>query len=206
MKNNIITIINRILNIQCASDLIKITKQTIEIIATMIPIISCVGHETDFTITDFTADLRVPTPTAAAQTIVKNQKEIIEQISVTQKRLLQSLEIVYQRLKFKTEKFTHHYIFKNTDLLWQSKAQILDQTCENLLKNFKNKFMFANRQTIAAISKLKGLSPRGILKRGYSIVRHESKIINTAENIKTGDELKIELYKGKLNAEVLKNG
>jgi exodeoxyribonuclease VII large subunit len=119
---------------------------------------------------------------------------------------LQSLEIVYQRLKSQAEKFTRHYIFKNPDLLWQSKAQIFDQNYENLLKNFENRFTFISKQTTAAAGKLKALSPRGILKRGYSIVRYGDKIINTSENIKKGDKLNIELYKGKLNCEVLENG
>jgi len=167
-----------------------------------IPVISCVGHETDFTISDFTADFRAPTPSAAAQVIVKNQKEVTETIYLLEKRLLQSLEIIYQKLKTNTEQFLRSYVFKNPDILWQSKSQTCDKIYDDLLASFENKLKTVTEKTNLLTGKLKTLNPTNVLKRGYSVVKFKDKVINSSDSLQKKDIINVELYKGSLIAEV----
>ena len=167
-----------------------------------IPVISCVGHETDFTISDFTADFRAPTPSAAVQVIVKNQKEVTETIYLLEKRLLQSLEIIYQKLKTNTEQFLRSYVFKNPDILWQSKSQTCDKIYDDLLASFENKLKTVTEKTNLLTGKLKTLNPTNVLKRGYSVVKFKDKVINSSDSLQKKDIINVELYKGSLIAEV----
>jgi exodeoxyribonuclease VII large subunit len=176
------------------------------IFSSKIPIISCVGHETDFTIADFVSDMRAPTPSAAAQMIVKNQTDIIDSLVVVEKRLIKSIEMFYERQYFKVEKLISTSALKNPDILWQNKAQMFDRLYEELINLTQDKLAGINEKLNLSMGKLKTLNPTGILKRGYSIVRHNDKIISTSKSLQKKDNIEVEFHKGKIIAEVTAKG
>lgn len=117
-----------------------------------IPVISCVGHETDFTLTDFAASLRAPTPSAAAEIVVQTSSSILERLNQLNKNMLHALTIKYERLLGRYKIAAENRIFKEPAVLFRAKEQRLD----------------------IAQNRLKDLSPFNVLKRGYSIVRRKS--------------------------------
>lgn len=168
-----------------------------------IPIISCVGHETDFTIADFVADMRAPTPSAAAQFIVKSRREIMDSLVISEKRLIKSIEMFYHRLKFRVEKLSIFPVFKNPDILWQTRYQTLDQLNEDMIDCLEDKLTKISQETRLLGEKLKNLNPTAVLKRGYSIVRHKERVINSSSVVKEKDIVDIELYKGSLTGKII---
>ncbi|MBQ4493825.1 MAG: hypothetical protein II972_04430, partial [Elusimicrobiaceae bacterium] len=137
--------------------------------ASKIPIISCVGHEVDFTLTDFAASLRAPTPSAAAEVVVETSSNILEKINQLNKMLLQTITIKYERLFGRLKMAVENKIFKNPALIFNQKEQRLDM----------------------AQNRLKDLSPFNVLKRGYSIVRRKSDNKVVKSSLK-GERLKVQ--------------
>lgn len=139
------------------------------VVASKIPIISCVGHEVDFTLTDFAASLRAPTPSAAAELVVETSSSLIEKVNQLNKNLLQTITIKYERLFGRLKMAVENKIFKEPSVLFRAKEQRLD----------------------IALNRLKDLSPFNVLKRGYSIVRRKSDNKVVKSSLK-GERLKIQ--------------
>lgn len=137
--------------------------------ASKIPIISCVGHEVDFTLTDFAASLRAPTPSAAAELVVETSSSLLERLKQLNKNLLQALTIKYERLSGRLKMALENRIFKEPALLLRPKEQRLD----------------------IALNRLNDLSPFNVLKRGYSIVRRKSDNKVVQSSLK-GERLKVQ--------------
>lgn len=136
-----------------------------------IPVISCVGHEIDFTIADFVADLRAPTPSAAAELVVKNSKNMQELVGQLQKRLLQAISLFYERAKRRYDIATGSTLFRHPELLTQNKEQELDDLLFRLQNAFESKLKQTEHRLALASEKLMALGPQATLKRGYSITR-----------------------------------
>ena len=134
-----------------------------------IPIISCVGHETDFTLTDFAASLRAPTPSAAAEIVVQTSSSILEHLNQLNKNMLHALTIKYERLLGRYKIAAENKFFKEPAVLFRAKEQRLD----------------------IAQNRLKDLSPFNVLKRGYSIVRRKSDNKVVQSSLK-GERLKVQ--------------
>ena len=142
--------------------------------ASTIPVISCVGHETDFTLTDFAASLRAPTPSAAAELVVENGKSVIEHIKRLNKMLVQSLDIKYERLNARLLRAAENKIFKEPQTIFLKKEQQLDDLYEQLITAAEQKINKAQDKLTLNIHRLNLLSPKATLKRGYAIVRRAS--------------------------------
>lgn len=168
-----------------------------------IPIISAVGHETDFTIADFVADLRAPTPSAAAELAVPDIYEVNQKIQIYQDRLRNGLLKKVQLMKLRYEKCISSTIFKEpTRRINEAYIQIDNYTkqLENLIKAKQEK---EKTKYIELIAKLDTLSPLKTLYRGYSIIEKDNKIIKSKEELKKGEIVDIQLVDGKKQAEVL---
>ncbi len=142
--------------------------------ASKIPIISCVGHETDFTLTDFAASLRAPTPSAAAELVVKNAADTAAQIINLNRLLLNSLTIKYEKLKSRLELAVNSKFLKEPNLFFERKEQFLDDLKEGLIRNMQAVLQNKKHQENLLTQRLKLLSPEATLKRGYAIVRRAS--------------------------------
>jgi len=172
------------------------------IVSSKIPIISCVGHEIDYTIADYVADLRAPTPSAAAELVVKNKEEIIDKINNYKIRLVQSIKQKFNQYYYRLKTISNFKFFTKPKILFEDKEQhIVD--IENRMHIFIKHFLDKRFQDINLLSqKLKLLSPQNVLARGYSIVWLGDKILKDKKSIKLDDEIKVQLYNGKIIAQV----
>jgi len=168
-----------------------------------IPIISAVGHETDFTIADFVADLRAPTPSAAAELAVPDIDELRRKIDGYKQRYKQALKKKIELMKLQYQKCMASKVFVdplqkiNENYL---KVDMSIRKLENVMQNMTNK---KKTEAIELITKLDTLSPLKTLTRGYSIAEYNNKIVKSANELKTGDEISIRFIDGKTNCKVI---
>lgn len=167
-----------------------------------VPVVSAVGHETDFTIADFVADMRAPTPSAAAELVVPSAEMLLKRISLTEDRLRSSFEMLLNR---REERIT--YLLSRLYLV--SPQAMLDKNISNHIKlenrmenAFREIIEKSQRNLLSNISKLDALNPLKVLTRGYSVVYSDDKIITSVENLSSGDKIKIQFSDGIANAEI----
>ena len=168
-----------------------------------LPIISAVGHETDFSISDFVADLRAPTPSAAAELAVPDIYEIKQKINVYQNRLRMSLVKKVEIMKLRYEKCMNSRVFKEPTRNINDNYLRIDNYIKRLENTIKIKQKEEKTKYIELISKLDALSPLKTLTRGYSIVETDDKIIKSSKQLSTGDKIKLRFSDGQKNAEIL---
>lgn len=150
--------------------------------ASKIPVISCVGHETDFTLTDFAASLRAPTPSAAAELVVENSQSIKEHLLRLNKMLVQALDIKYEKLNARYLRAVESKVFKEPQTIFLKKEQLLDDLYERLTEAAEEKIKKAQEKLTLNIHRLNLLSPKATLKRGYAIVRRtaDGKVVQSS--------------------------
>ena len=187
-----------------------------------IPIVSAVGHEVDYTIADFVADLRAPTPTGAAEMVTPNIDDIIKHLNNYKLRLN---EFIYKEIKYKKlylESIKNSYIIKNPMIIYENKKQnllLLVDRYNNYINNklndykikfnnLKNSYILNNPEKLYIdkkqnlynlIDKLELINPLNTLKRGYSLV-YKDKLIKSIKEIKKDDILNIKLSDGSITA------
>lgn len=189
-----------------------------------IPIISAVGHEVDFTISDFVADLRAPTPTAAAELAVPNMIDLVKNIEVLSIRLKEAVykKINYQKLYLESVK--NSFVIKNPMIMYDNQKQKIDLINNKLndliirkveinkehLNHLKNSFVLTNPNNlykeqktniINIIDKLELLNPLNVLSRGYSITYSNGQVIKDVKDVK--EDLSIKVYNGEIKAKVI---
>lgn len=168
-----------------------------------VPIISAVGHEVDFTIADFVADLRAPTPTGAAEMAVPNINDVKNLVNNYKIRLYESINKLIKFKRLNLDKLTTSYVLNNPSLMYQNKEQqlmlMVDKVNDLIKQNIKEKGIFLNH----IIEKLELINPLGVLKRGYTLTYMDDKIINSTKSIKKDDTLKIRFSDGIVNTKVI---
>lgn len=190
------------------------------------PVISAVGHEIDFTIADFVADLRAPTPTAAAEIAVPNFGEIRMGINQLNSRANLAIGKALDENVAKLENIISKKIFTSPCEIYAPKEMQLDNLLNRLehssesliMKNqnrlglIKNSSVFKNPESIIKVkkenyllqfSKLELLNPLNTLKRGYTLAKSEGKVISSSKDLKSGDELEVEFNDGNVNTKVI---
>ena len=188
-----------------------------------IPIISAVGHEVDFTIADFVADLRAPTPTGAAEIAVPDKKDVLSYLGQLKIRANKNIKTIIEFKKKRLIKAKEHYILNNPLDLYAAKIQKLDFLEEKLISNYKNLLVQKNNKInniktrpifinplsiiekykqkyVLLLNKLETLSPLKTLERGYSIVKLDHKAISSVKDLKSNDLIELELKDGSLEA------
>ena len=168
-----------------------------------IPVISAVGHEIDYTIADFVADLRAPTPTGAAEMAVPTLLEIKNMLNQYTIRLNKSIKNNVNNNFIRLRNLKNSFVLKNPLTLYEIKEQKLDNAIEKLNIYFKN---IINKNTYSLntlLSKLETLNPVSTLQRGYAIVKVENKVIADASSVKIDDRIVIELEKDNIEAKVI---
>jgi len=164
-----------------------------------IPVISGVGHEVDFTISDFVADMRAPTPSAAAELVIPEKEKLISMLENAYRRLTNNFLHKINILKERFRQLKESYILKQPlNLVLQMKQRIDDLTHELAIRT--NHIIELNREGFnTLIGKLGVLNPLGVLSRGYSITFKlpEGKVIKDVKLLKWGDRVQTRLHKGK---------
>lgn len=175
------------------------------IYASNIPVISAVGHETDFTICDFVSDLRAPTPSAAAELAVPDKDELISHYN-SQRQYLNSI------FDNKLSKLSKNLSDIKTSLSKYSPEKtisLFDVRLNNLSERAKNivnqEFINYSEKTKKLGAKLEALNPVSVLQRGYSIAEKDGKMINSIKEIKIDDEITLTFKDGKVITKVLEN-
>ena len=170
-----------------------------------IPIISAVGHETDFTIADFVADLRASTPSAAAELVTENHQRRLEMISDISDSLARCMARFIEVRRLKIEQLLESRFLHSPVELLRQYQQRLDYAVERLAQQLKNLLEQAKYQMRLWQGRLNALNPEGVLSRGYSIVvlKKPGEIIREALQAQPNDSLEIRLHKGYLEAQVI---
>ena len=168
-----------------------------------IPIISAVGHETDFTIADFVADLRAPTPSAAAELANPDIYELKEKINSYKSRSRLALKKKIDLMNLKYEKILSSRVFSDPFRIINDNFLRLDSNIKLMQNSINIKYKEAQMHFTKVISNLDTLSPLKTLARGYSITEKDGNIIKTIKELDSGDLISIRLTDGKRNAKIL---
>lgn len=194
-----------------------------------IPIISAVGHETDFTISDFVSDKRAATPTAAAELAVPNTQELIVYLDQLKSRLSQGLTSRYQQVELRLKRIRDSFIFKNPARMLEQYYYQLDSLQKRLEMNspkvqlslmtqqletyhkqlhdyYMNTLRTKRQQFERTLEKLELVNPLGVLQRGYAIVKKEDQVIQSIHEVEIGDPLQLTLKDGVLVVDVKEKG
>lgn len=169
-----------------------------------IPVISAVGHEIDFTISDFTADIRAATPSEAAELVIGKKTEFKDKINFLSHKLQTALTSYIQNLRTRLDRARTSYVFKEPENTLRQYSQRLDELTHRLNLKLKHLYEIKTHKLNAIQSRLQTLNPKGILKRGYSITTHliTGKIITDSKILKKGDELETQVSKGRFKSVV----
>lgn len=168
-----------------------------------IPIISGVGHETDFTICDFVADLRAPTPSVAAELAVPDARKQKYYISSLKASLDSAVEVNIRELEYDLEKLTKSPLLQNPEKIIENCELYLDALNSRINESFKDIVTDCSSSFAMMCSKLESLSPLKVLARGYSIVKNNDKIITDNIDLSVGDKISLQFANGDAKAEII---
>lgn len=169
-----------------------------------LPIISAVGHETDFTIADFVADLRAPTPSAAAELAVPNVQELLINLEKYNTRYKNALKKKIEVMRLRYEKCMANRVFKEPLQKINERYITIDMKVKQMQNSITNKVKDHKAKMIELITKLDSLSPLKTLARGYSLTMDTSgKVVNSVKEIQKDDELTIRFQDGSTNVKVI---
>ena len=172
--------------------------------AANIPVITGIGHETDFTIADFAADKRAPTPSAAAEMAVPVKHEICTLIDKLERRNTTAVVKLLNEKGLALRRLQSSRVFKRPDLLLNQYRQQLDLLEKGLHSSALSCLKNSNQRLESVSGKLNALSPLRILSRGYSICRKDGTVIRTAADVCEGEDIEVVLRKGSLLCSVCK--
>ena len=167
-----------------------------EIYRSKIPVISAVGHETDFTLCDFVSDLRAPTPSAAAELAVPDRAQLAQYIAglyaKAEELALAKIDSEFQALDTLSNKLSP----SNLKQRIAAEKALLSQTNERIQSAFKNRITTEKLKIDNATDKINNLSPMNILKRGYSLIRKDDSAVTSAGQLEKNDRLTLQLSDG----------
>ncbi|OGU26407.1 MAG: exodeoxyribonuclease VII large subunit [Ignavibacteria bacterium GWA2_54_16] len=172
------------------------------IAASRIPVVSAVGHEIDFTIADFVADLRAPTPSAAAEMVVPDRAELLELIRNYEYTMRQGALQLIDGHRERVQSLLSSYAFNRPKDIVREYAQRLDELARVQDMKARHLFEQAHRAHESLHKRLSGLGSESILKRGYAIVRRGESVITRAEHLRHEDEATIQFQDGSVTAKV----
>ncbi|MBQ2654554.1 MAG: exodeoxyribonuclease VII large subunit [Methanobrevibacter sp.] len=191
-----------------------------------IPVISAVGHEIDWTISDYVADKRAPTPTGAAMIAVpdindvrfkiaqlngrlnKNMRDIISQNktkldNISQKQILKNPESIYEIKSMTLDNLVTKLELESKRIITENKNRLFELENKNILKNPNEIIRMKRDPYLRNLDKLNVLNPLLTLKRGYALTKIEGKVVSSAKDVKSGDKLDVEFDDGVINTRVI---
>ena len=169
-----------------------------------LPIISAVGHETDFTIADFVADLRAPTPSAAAELAVANIDDVRETLKLYNNRYKVALKKKIELMRLSYEKCMARPAYKNPTQKINEQYMVIDMKVKALQNSMMLKLKEAKTSFVKETAKLDSLSPLKTLTRGYSIVtkQESGKVIKSVDDLNSGEKVNLRLSDGQKTATI----
>lgn len=170
--------------------------------ASRIPVISAVGHETDFTICDFVADLRAPTPSAAAELAVPDQLELQSRLLQWRHRIAASSADAVRRGRQRVDALASRRCLTSPLYAVEEQRMRLDYVTGALVRTGQQSLATGGRRLAELAGKLDALSPLKVLGRGYAIAYHEGQAVHSVQNVKVGDSLTVQVEDGRITAKV----
>lgn len=169
-----------------------------------IPVISAVGHEIDFTIADFVADVRAPTPSAAAEIVVRNKVELLRTYADLHKRLFETMERAVQSRREQLSRFTAQALQDKVNRLIREKQMSLDDLTRSLTATMETTLTRLRGRFEKLVGQLNVLSPLATLSRGYSIVsrRRDGKTVLSINDVAPGEEISTLVPDGRVYSRV----
>ena len=172
------------------------------IFASEIPVISAVGHETDFTISDFVADRRAATPSEAAELVVPDKRQIEKNLSAFELQLRQNIYKMIEEQRRRLKSIEKNVLFRTPTERINQYRQTVDELKRTLIAEVIHRVQLHKKELQALTGRLDALSPRAILERGYSICLKEQKVVRSVKDITTGDTLRVLFRDGEAISEV----
>jgi len=174
------------------------------IAASRIPVISAVGHETDYTISDFVADRRAPTPSAAAEIVMPAKSELVDRIQNNLRHLRQALADVVPQYAQRVDDLSEELVRALTNRL-NAEAQRADTLVRDLPRALENRLRTEEVRLKGLLQELDALSPLAVLRRGYSLTTRSDTgaVVRRSGDVKPGERLTTRLAEGTLTSEVL---
>ncbi|MDZ7332666.1 MAG: exodeoxyribonuclease VII large subunit [candidate division KSB1 bacterium] len=169
-----------------------------------IPIISAVGHEVDFSISDFVADLRAPTPSAAAELAVPDRNEVLNRVLQYRKRIVEMCASFIQLQRDKLNSLITSYNFLRTPDLVRQYQQRLDELTHSLQLAAEHRIQLLSQQVHNLSHRLQALAPESVLKRGYSICYRvkDHHVVTHAHSLQVDDQIRVQFYRGQISGKV----
>ncbi|MBO4330930.1 MAG: exodeoxyribonuclease VII large subunit [Oscillospiraceae bacterium] len=173
------------------------------IYASVIPVISAVGHEPDVTIADFVADLRAATPSNAAELAVPDGAELNDALRVARERMRSALRAALDRNRAALERLVGSRVLVSPESIVTDRRLLLDSSCDRLAKTAKNLTGEARARFASAAASLDAMSPLKVLARGYSVATGpDGSVIRSIRDVKQGDQIKIRTADGRIGCTV----
>ena len=172
------------------------------VFASKIPVISAVGHETDFTLIDFVSDKRAATPSQAAELAVPDRAELQRYVQLLSSRLRKVTENYLEERREKLWHLMQRPALKEPQKLLAARRQRLDMAVLKLQQNARSALTERQHSLEVAMEKLEILSPVQVLRRGYGLVEQEGHVLTSVKEVKVGSSIKITLKDGSLSARV----
>lgn len=165
-----------------------------------IPVISAVGHEVDYTIADFVADLRAPTPSAAAELVVTNKIELEKKVLLLTSKIKLSMKHELDERTNQYRRLVDSRIFRHPEELYSQFQQEIDYYLERIISKCAHFLDFQKEKLNSIAGKLNVLSPLNILARGYSIAYKlpENEILKSISQVTMKDKVKVKLHRGEI--------
>lgn len=168
-----------------------------------IPVISAVGHEIDFTISDFVADVRAPTPSAAAEIAVPDTKDLLVLLSNSANRMVSALKNRVSSGEKKLESIAKSYAFKVPFETYKDHSIRVDELSVKIAKVIENFFRVKSETANILSGKMELLNPLAVLKKGYAVAYDaDGKIIKHSKGLSAGQKVSVKMYKGGFDAKV----
>ena len=187
-------------------DLLPFSEEVVvrAIAESKIPVISAVGHEIDIALSDLVADVRAPTPSAAAEIVSAQREELLQRVNIASERITHNLTTQIERRRMLLDRFQPETLERSFRILIQPILLRLDDAKETLLSKMSDRATRLSHRLELARRELEAVSPVSILKKGYAIVRERESgnLVTDAETQATGAKLNIRLFRGSLDAEV----
>ena len=168
------------------------------------PIISAVGHETDITLSDLAADLRAPTPSAAAELVSASQTELRGRVSALRSALENAIDVRLEKVRMLLGQFAAGNLERTVRTFVQPLSQRADYASEELVQGMRRLLTDRLHRFALAARELASCSPHSVLQRGYAVVTHEAsgRVLISSEHVRRGDAVAIRLAQGGLRATV----
>ena len=172
------------------------------VFASRIPTISAVGHEIDFSIADFTADMRAPTPSAAAELAVPEKETLSAALDTYKARIAKQILTLFDRKLSVAENTYEKIRAKNPAQKLQNNDQLIENRRNEIRGKMQSILRSREQLVYAKASVISALNPLAVLLRGYSIAYKEGSVISSIENVENGDEITVKLSDGEITAVV----